>query len=132
MFVLKHPKNLPIRQGGNITITCGDFNVTKNIPLTGKVSLELQGLSFGVYDVSAILSSDNYLTVQNSTQFKVSNYNTPQWSNEGYDSHNTGKSPYETNSNGAIIWKGRAQNIHADDPVSGQGLTHGIHSKHWS
>jgi|GEM_PF-1941219 len=89
---------------GNITITCGDFNVTKNIPLTGKVSLELQGLSFGVYDVSAILSSDNYLTVQNSTQFKVSNYNTPQWSNEGYDSHNTGKSPYETNSNGAIIW----------------------------
>ena len=89
---------------GNITITCDDQSIIKTIPRTGKVTWKLSDLIVGGHEVSAILTSDNYLTVENKTQFKVSDYETPQWPNEGYGIQNTGKSPYDINSNGAILW----------------------------
>ena len=89
---------------GNITIICNNQNITKSIPRTGKVSWKLSDLKVGEYEVAASLSSNNYFNVDNSTTFKVSDYNAPQWSNEGYDIQNTGKSPYDVSSNGAVIW----------------------------
>lgn len=89
---------------GNITLNFNNQNVSKPIPRTGKVSFSLSDLSQGNYKVSATLNSDNYFTISNSTSFNVFDFETPIWPNEGYDCGNTGKSPYETDSNGAILW----------------------------
>ena len=89
---------------GNITITCNNQNVVKSIPRTGKVSLTISDLLVGTYEVSAVLMSENYENAENNTLFEVSDYQTPQWPDEGYDSKNTGKSPYVSDSNGEILW----------------------------
>ena len=89
---------------GNITITCNNQNVVKSIPRTGKVSLTISDLLVGTYEVSAALMSENYENAENNTLFEVSDYQTPQWPDEGYDSKNTGKSPYVSDSNGEILW----------------------------
>lgn len=89
---------------GNITVTCANQMVTKSIPRTGKISWTLSNLPLGTYEVTAVLNSNNYMTVSNNTEFTVSDYEAPQWPNEGYDVQNAGTSPYSTDSNGAILW----------------------------
>ena len=89
---------------GNVTIACGDATITKAINRLGKVTWTLSDLPIGDYDVSAILTSDNYESVKNTTEFTVSDYSIPQWPNSGYNSQNDGKSPYSSDVNGEIVW----------------------------
>ena len=89
---------------GNITIVCGDDTITKAINRLGKVIWALYDLEIGEYEVSAVLTSENYVTVENSTEFTVSDYSTPQWPNSGYNPQNDGKSPYSSDVNGKIVW----------------------------
>ncbi|WP_298501047.1 Ig-like domain repeat protein [uncultured Methanobrevibacter sp.] len=89
---------------GKVTIVCGEYNITKEVNVLGKVLWTLSDLPVGPYTVSATLISDNYNNAGNTTNFTVSDYQTPQWPNQGYDVGNDGKSPYYSNSNGAIVW----------------------------
>ena len=99
---------------GTITIDWDGKITLKSIPRTGKVTLILSDLSVGKHNVSAILNSTNYETIDNSTNFIVSDYKTPVWPNEGYDIQNRGKSPYDVDSNGVILW-----NYAADGKIIG-------------
>ena len=94
---------LPQRSGGTLTIT-GIKSETRNITLTGLVTLTYSDLTLGTYTVFAEYNGDNYQTVSKSTTFTVSDWNAPQWPNEGYDLKNTEKSPYSSETNGNIIW----------------------------
>ena len=89
---------------GNVTIVCGENTVTKSVNIIGKVVWTLSDLPVGPYTVSVTLISDNYNNIENTTDFIVSDYSTPQWPNQGYNIGNDGKSPYDSDSNGAIIW----------------------------
>ena len=89
---------------GNITIICGENTVTKAINVLGKVTWTVSDLSVGQYEVSATLISDNYNAIEDTAEFTVSDYSAAQWPNQGYDVGNDGKSPYYSDSNGAIIW----------------------------
>ena len=89
---------------GNVTITCGDATITKAINRLGKVTWALSDLAIGEYDVSAILTSDNYESAGNTTEFTVSDYAIPQWPNSGYNAQNDGKSPYSSDANGEVVW----------------------------
>ena len=95
---------VPTGVTGNVTIVCGENIITKAINVIGKVTWTLYDLPVGQYDVSATLISNNYNSIENTTEFEVSDYQTPQWPNQGYDIGNGGKSPYVSESNGAIIW----------------------------
>ncbi|WP_298521908.1 Ig-like domain repeat protein [uncultured Methanobrevibacter sp.] len=103
---------------GNITIICGENIVTKAINAIGKVTWTVSDLSVGSHEISATLISDNYNSIENTTEFTVFDYSTAQWPNQGYDIGNDGKSPYESDSNGAILWtynaEGMAKNIVID------------------
>ena len=107
-IMIGHDENIEVivesGVSGNITITCDNQSIVKTIPRTGKVSWKLSELPVAKYIISAILTSDNYFTVENTTEFNVLDYETPIWPNQGYDIQNTGKSPYGTDSNGAILW----------------------------
>ena len=107
-IMIGHDENIEVNVesgvSGNITITCAGQSIVKTIPRTGKVSWKLSNLPVEKYVISAILTSDNYFNVENSTEFNVLDYETPLWPNQGYDTQNTGKSPYDTDSNGAILW----------------------------
>lgn len=119
---------------GNVTIICNGENVTKTINRLGKVSWTVSNLPVGQYDVSVILNSDNFETVENSTTFSVSDYSLPQWPNEGYNAQNNGKSQYESDSNGKIIWSYNLNgNILANIAIDSEGniyiiTTSGIYS----
>ena len=89
---------------GNVTIACGDATITKAINRLGKVTWTLSDLAIGEYDVSAILTSDNYESEGNVTEFTVSDYVIPQWPNSGYNAQNDGKSPYSSDANGEVVW----------------------------
>ena len=89
---------------GNVTIVCGENIVTKAINVLGKAVWTVSGLPAGQYTVSATLMSDNYNAAENTADFTVSDYLTAQWPNQGYDVGNDGKSPYDSSSNGAILW----------------------------
>ncbi|WP_407376208.1 Ig-like domain repeat protein [Methanobrevibacter sp.] len=90
---------------GSVTISYNNQSTTKSIPRTGRVLLTVSDLAVGTYDVSAVLESENYETVENNISFTVSDFEVPQWSNEGYDTQNTGKSPYDSEVNGEILWQ---------------------------
>ena len=85
---------------GNFTID--DYVI--DIPFSGKLSYTLSDLEVGNYTLNVTCNSKNYYTVVNTTVFNVFEYPTPQWSNDGFDSKNTGKSPYETTANGELLW----------------------------
>lgn len=95
---------VPAGVTGNVTIICGENTVTKAVNVLGKVLWTVSDLSVGQYSVSATLISDNYNAVENTADFEVLDYSTPQWPNQGYDVKNDGKSPYDSDSNGAILW----------------------------
>ena len=87
--------------------TEGNFTIDGyviDIPFSGKLSYTLSGLEVGNYTLNVTYNGKNYYTVVNMTVFNVFEYPTPQWSNDGFDSKNTGKSPYETTANGEMLW----------------------------
>ena len=94
---------LPPRCGGTLTVT-GIRTETKNIPLTGLVTLTYSDLALGTYTVTARYDGDNYQTTSKSATFEVSAWDNPQWPNEGYDVKNTQKSPYSSEANGNVKW----------------------------
>ena len=89
---------VPPKTGGTFTI--GEDVI--NIPLSGDVYYTLSDLEIAEYEITAIYNGNNYNTVANSTSFTVSEYPHPQWANNGGNSENTAKSPYESQINGKI------------------------------
>ena len=94
---------LPQRSGGTLTIS-GIKSETKNVPLTGIVTLTYSDLEVGTYTVNVRYDGDNYLTASKSATFEVSDWTAPQWPNQGYDVKNTETSPYSSDANGNVKW----------------------------
>ena len=89
--------------------TEGNFTIDGyviDIPFSGKLSYTLSDLEVGNYTLNVTYNGKNYYTVVNTTVFNVFEYPAPQWFNDGFDSENTGKSPYETTANGELHWFG--------------------------
>ena len=91
---------VPAKTSGTFTIN----EETMNIPLSGVISYILSDLEIGNYTYTATYNGNNYNTVSKDTSFEVSEYPTPQWANEGGNTQNTHKSPYETTTNGEIAF----------------------------
>ena len=92
---------VPAKTGGTFTI--GDEVIT--IPLSGDISYVLYDLAIGEYEITAKYAGNNYNDVSNSTSFTVSEYPASQWANDGFDTKNTGKSSYNSSSNGEVSFK---------------------------
>ena len=87
--------------------TTGTFTIKDkllNIPMTGEVEYIIPDLEIGEYIITAIYNGNNYNTVEKSTSFKVKEYAQPQWSNNGADTANTGKTSYIGQSNSNILF----------------------------
>ena len=87
--------------------TSGTFTINQdviNIPLSGEVSYIIADLEIGNYTYTATYNGNNYNTVSKSTSFTVSEYPIPQVPNEGINTQNTHKSPYESLTNGEIAF----------------------------
>ena len=91
---------VPAKTKGTFTID----NHVLNIPMSGEVSYILKDLKIGNYTITATFKSDNYNTVSNSTSFKVMEFDTPQWANDGANTKNTQKSDYTSICNDDILW----------------------------
>ena len=104
--------DIKIGQYGEIVITVpqktsGTFTINQdviNIPLSGEVSYVIPDLEIGNYTYTATYNGNNYYTVSKTTSFTVSEYPTPQVPNEGVNTQNTHKSPYESLTNGEIAF----------------------------
>ena len=94
---------LPPRSGGTLTIS-GIKSETRNVPITGLITLTYSDLAVGTYTISARYNGDNYVTTSKSATFKVSDWDSPQWPNDGYDVKNTEKTPYSSVANGNVKW----------------------------
>ena len=92
--------NVPQRTSGTFTIN----NDVINIPLSGEVSYIIPDLEIGNYTYTATYNGNNYYTVSKTTSFTVREYPIPQVPNEGFDTQNTHKSPYESLTNGEIAF----------------------------
>ena len=105
-------KDVKIGQAAEILIkvpakTSGTFTIgqdTINIPLFGEITYIIADLEIGNYTYTATYNGNNYNTVSKTTSFKVCEYPAPQWANEGGNTQNTHKSPYETTTNGEIAF----------------------------
>ena len=97
------------------TFTIGDDVIT--IPLSGDISYVLYDLAIGEYEITAKYSGNNYNNVSNSTSFKVSEYPSAQWSNDGFDTKNTGKATYTSSANGEVLF-----NLNFDNDIVGSIL----------
>ena len=87
--------------------TSGTFTINQdviNIPLSGEISYVIPDLEIGNYTYTATYNGNNYYTVSKTTSFTVSEYPTPQVPNEGVNTQNTHKSPYESLTNGEIAF----------------------------
>ena len=91
---------VPQKTSGTFTIN----NDVINIPLSGEVSYVIPDLEIGNYTYTATYNGNNYYTVSKTTSFTVSEYPTPQVPNEGANTQNTHKSPYESLTNGEIAF----------------------------
>ena len=97
--------------------TTGTFTIANDtiiIPISGDIEYVISNLEIGEYTVTAVYDGNNYFTVSNSTEFKVSEYPRPQWANSGADTQNTGKSTYDSQTNGEIAFI-----IQIDDEIIG-------------
>ena len=105
-------KDIKIGQLAEIIIkvpskTSGTFTINQdiiNIPLSGEISYVIADLEIGNYTYTATYNGNNYNTVSKTTSIEVSDYADPQWTNEGGNTQNTHKSPYETTNNGEIVF----------------------------
>lgn len=87
--------------------TTGTFTIGSDIitvPMSGIIDYIISDLEIGEYDITAVYNGNNYNTVSNSTSFRVLEYPSPQWANEGKNTQNTGQSTYESNINGEMAW----------------------------
>ena len=87
--------------------TSGTFTINQdviNIPLSGEVSYIIPDLEIGNYTYTATYNGNNYYTVSKTTSFTVSEYPIPQVQNEGFNTQNTHKSPYDSLTNGEIAF----------------------------
>ena len=91
---------VPLKTEGNFTIN----GVVLSIPMSGEVSYTLEDLDVGEYTITAVYNGNNYFTVENSTSFKVFEYPSPQWMNDGVDTQNTQKTDYISQSTGYVSW----------------------------
>ena len=115
--------DIKIGQLAEITITVpqkttGTFTINGdviNIPMSGEISYVIDDLEIGNYTYTAVYNGNNYHTVSKSISFEVTEYAAPQWANEGSDTENTHKSPYETLINGEIIYS-----IQVNETVTGE------------
>ena len=90
---------------GTFTLKCENIRETVVIPKTGLVTWHIPDLSIGNHFVSAVFNgNENYYIAKNNVTFNVSPWNIPQWSNDGENIKNTGKSPYQSNVNGEVLW----------------------------
>ena len=97
--------------------TTGTFTIADNIitiPISGDIEYVISDLEIGEYTVTAVYEGNNYFTVSNLTEFRVSEYPRPQWANSGVDTQNTGKSTYDSQTNGEIAFM-----IQIDDEIVG-------------
>ena len=92
--------NVPLKTTGNFTIN----DVVLSIPMSGEVTYTIPDLGVGEYTVTAVYNGNNYFTVENSTSFKVFEYPSPQWMNDGVDTQNSQKTDYVSHSTGHISW----------------------------
>ena len=91
---------VPLKTTGNFTIN----GVVLSIPMSGEVSYTFEDLEVGEYTVTAVYNGNNYFDVENSTSFKVFEYPSPQWTNDGVDTQNTQKTDYVSHSIGYVSW----------------------------
>jgi len=90
---------------GTFTLKCGDIKETISIPKAGSLTWIIPDLKIGEYNVSATYNGNqNYYIARNNATFNAYPWNQSQWPNDGFDTHNTGKSTYQTNSNGEVLW----------------------------
>lgn len=98
--------NMPKGATGFIRLTYG--GVIRQIrinPNLGLASIQLDNLKIDNYSVNLeYLGDSNYVANSTNVNFTVTNWNAPQWSNDGFGLNNTGKVPYATNVNGEILW----------------------------
>ena len=111
---------LPARVGGTLTIT-GIRSETKNVPSSGLLTLTYSDLAVGSYTVNAQYNGNNYIATPKSVSFEVSDWNAPQWANEGGDLRHTGKSNYETSTNGEIKWSASVDEISGNMAIDSEG-----------
>ena len=86
---------------GSVLITVANKTFNKTIGFMGRIpQITLSDLPVGYYNVSVNYSGDsNYLTAVYKSNFTVQDYETPQFPQEGYDGQNSGKIPYNSDSN---------------------------------
>jgi len=111
---------LPARTGGTLTIT-GIRSETKNVPSSGLVTLTYSDLPVGTYTINVKYTGNNYVTITKSASFEVTDWNAPQWANEGGDLQHTGKSTYETSTNGKIKWSASVDEISGNMAIDSEG-----------
>ena len=109
---------------GSFTLAVGDLIKTLTITRYGTVSnWELDNLNSDDYQVNVVYSGDNnYNGYSISTSFTVFELPIPQVSNEGLNSNNTGKSSFETNVNGKILFTiGASEKINGSIVIDAEG-----------
>ena len=82
------------------TFTIGEDTIT--IPISGNIEYVMEDLEIAEY--TATYNGNNYFTVSNSTEFKVCEYQSPQWTNNGANTQNTHQTIYESQTNGEILF----------------------------
>ena len=97
--------------------TTGTFTIGKDtitIPISGNIEYVMEDLEIAEYTITATYNGNNYFTVSNTTEFKVCEYQSPQWSNNGANTQNTHQTIYESQTNGEIVWS-----IQIDGKIAG-------------
>jgi hypothetical protein len=94
------------------TFTIGEDTIT--IPISGNIEYVMEDLEIAEYTITATYNGNNYFTVSNTTEFKVCEYQSPQWTNNGANTQNTHQTIYESQTNGEIVWS-----IQIDGEIAG-------------
>ncbi len=84
------------------TFTIGEDTIT--IPISGNIEYIMEDLEIAEYTITATYNGNNYFTVSNTTEFKVCEYQSPQWTNNGANTQNTHQTIYESQTNGEILF----------------------------
>ncbi|WP_292887633.1 Ig-like domain repeat protein [Methanobrevibacter sp. UBA212] len=84
------------------TFTIGEDTIT--IPISGNIEYVMEDLEIAEYTITATYNGNNYFTVSNTTEFKVCEYQSPQWTNNGANTQNTHQTIYESQTNGEMLF----------------------------
>jgi len=96
--------SIPIGVTGNFTISVE--NISEVIPISpiGEVTWYVSSLPVGNHTLTATYNGQNYKTCKKSITITILPWEDTQWPNEGYDVQNSGKSPYDSRTNGELDW----------------------------